>query len=67
MSQRIMALYREKGVKPPKGRGIHSYAFHNMATSIKRDNPGMSMNSAYAIAMSKLGRDKSVKKAHRRS
>jgi len=65
MSERIRAIYREKGVSPPDGKGIHTAEFHDMATSIKRDNPDYPMSRCYAIAMGKLGRDKAVKKSHR--
>ena len=65
MSKYIRELYKRKGVTPPDGKGIHTKEFHDVATSIKRDNPGYSMSRCYAIAMGKLGRDKAVKKSHR--
>jgi len=64
MSERIRKMYRKKGLKPPDGKGIHTAKFHEMATSIMRDNPGYSKSRAYSIAMGKLGRDKAVKKSH---
>lgn len=66
MSERIRKIYRKKGLTPPDGKGIHTAKFHDMATSIKRDNPELPMSSCYAIAMKKLGRNKAVKKSHRR-
>jgi hypothetical protein len=67
MSERIREIYREKGVEPPDGKGIHTIAFHDMATSIKRDNPDYPMSRCYQIAMGRLGRNKAVKKSHRRN
>lgn len=65
MSEAIRKLYRKKGVKPPDGKGIHTKKFHDIATSIKRDNPSYPMSRCYTIAMGKLGRNKAVKKSHR--
>jgi hypothetical protein len=64
MSESIRKIYRKKGIKPPDGKGIHTRKFHDMATSIKRDNPGYSMSRCYKIAMGRLGRNKAVKKRH---
>ena len=64
MSERIRKIYRKKGIKPPDGKGIHTEKFHDMATSIKRDNPSYSMERCYSIAMEKLGRNRAVKKSH---
>jgi len=64
MTANIKELYRRKGVASPDGKGIHTYEFHDVATSIKRDNPDLPMSSCYAIAMKKLGRNVAVKKAH---
>lgn len=65
MSEKIRQLYRKKGIKPPDGRGIHTEKFHDIATSIKRDNPSYPMSRCYAIAMGRLGSAKAVKKPHR--
>lgn len=67
MSRAIMKLYEEKNVPKPDGKGIHTYKFHDIATSVKRDNPSYSMNRVYAIAMGKLGKEKAVKKSHLRA
>lgn len=66
MSERIRRIYEKKGVKPPDGKGIHTVAFHDMATSIKRDNPEYPMSRCYKIAMGELGPEKAVHKSHRR-
>jgi len=66
MSERIKAIYRKKGIKPPAGKGLHTEKFHDMATSIKKDNPGYSMERCYKIAMGQLGAEKAVKKSHLR-
>jgi len=67
MSKAIRELYRKKGIKPPDGKGIHTKKFHDIATSVKRDNSDYSMSRCYAIAMERLGRNKAVKKSHRSS
>ena len=67
MSEAIREIYRRKGIKPPDGKGIHTKKFHDIATSIKRDNPSYSMSRCYAIAMGRLGASKAVKPSHRRS
>lgn len=66
MSERIRKLYRKKGVKPPDGKGIHTEKFHDVATSIKRDNPNYPMSRCYQIAMGTLGAKRAVKKLHRK-
>lgn len=66
MTKAIREMYRKKGLTPPEGKGIHTKKFHEVSSSIMEDNPHLGKGSAYAIAMSKLGRDKSVKKSHRR-
>lgn len=65
MSREIRELYKKKGVTPPDGKGIHTKKFHDIATSIKQDNPSYSMSRCYAIAMGQLGSAKAVKKSHR--
>ena len=64
MSKAIRAIYERKGVKAPNGKGIHTAKFHDIATSIKRDNPSYSMERSYAMAMAQLGRKRAVKKGH---
>ena len=64
MTEKIRKIYKEKGLTPPDGKGIHTEKFHDVATSIKQSNPELPMKSAYAIAMSKLGKKKAVKKSH---
>ncbi|WAX08806.1 hypothetical protein BS162P1_00027 [Bacteroides phage BS162P1] len=67
---RINRAYDEAGVSAPKGKGIHTVAFHERATAImgsmKKGNKPVNRNMAYAIAMKQLGRKKSVLKPHRR-
>ncbi|MDD1444072.1 hypothetical protein MEO93_27765 [Dolichospermum sp. ST_sed3] len=59
----VNAMYRKAGMTPPKGKGIHTKKFHKCVTDVGAkgdiDNP-------FAVCMSKLGRDKSVKSSHRR-
>lgn len=66
---RVNKAYDDAGVTPPKGKGIHTVAFHERATAImgsmKKSGKKVDKNKAYAIAMKQLGRDKSVLKNHR--
>jgi len=64
VSAKIKALYHKAGIKPPKGKGVHTKKFHSMAVELMKK--GFSKTHAYATAMMTLGRNKSVKKAHRR-
>lgn len=59
----IKSMYRRKGVRPPKGKGVHTRKFHQMASSIMQSG-SLGRNAAYATAMKKLGRNKAVKKSH---
>lgn len=70
MSKSIKDLYRralEKGasnIAIPKGRkGIHTKKFHRAVTKIAKS--GSAINP-YAVAMASLGRNKAVKKKHRK-
>ena len=63
MSKEIKKLYTSKGLRPPKGKGLHTKKFHEVASSVmeegKAENP-------FAVAMAKLGRERAVRKSHRR-
>ena len=62
---RINKRYTDVGLEPPKGKGLHTVAFHKRAIAIMKGNPDMPRDRAYAIAMKQLGRNKAVKTAHR--
>ncbi len=62
MGKEIKQLYYDKGITPPVGRGLHTMAFHRLASGMIAE--GTDKNIAYATAMSKLGRDKAVNKSH---
>ena len=67
---RVNKAYDEAGVTPPKGKGVHTVAFHERATkimeSMKKSGKPVNRNMAYAIAMKQLGKEKSVLKDHRK-
>lgn len=63
MSKAIMAEYKRAGVTPPKGKGQHTLVFHKCA--VRYMKKGMEKSEAYKRCMGGLGRDASVKKAHR--
>jgi hypothetical protein len=64
MSEQIKKLYTDAGLTPPKGKGIHTEAFHRCVVSVMKKGGA---DDPHAICMAQLGRDKSVKKAHRSS
>jgi hypothetical protein len=70
MSKEIKDLYRKalkKGasnIAVPKGnKGVHTKAFHLCTTEVAKSG---SADNPYAVCMAKLGKDKAVKKAHRK-
>ena len=71
MSEAIKALYRRAGFKPPKGKGIHTKKFHEMVVYLlkKKRSAGSKVKkkikNVWAVAMSILGKERAVKKAHR--
>jgi hypothetical protein len=71
MSKSIKKMYREKGLTPPKGKGIHTKKFHKCVVSVKskKKEQGKSEEdqpNPYAVCMSSMGREEAVRKEHRR-
>lgn len=71
MSREIKDLYRKalasgaRNIAIPKGKkGVHTKAFHKCTTKVAK---GGSADNPYAVCMSRLGRDKAVKKSHRKT
>lgn len=66
---KVHKAYEEAGVPAPKGKGIHTVAFHERAAeimgSMKKSGKKVNRNLAYAVAMKQLGQGKSVLKEHR--
>lgn len=63
MSIAIKAKYRKAGLKPPKGKGIHTAVFHRCVIKVTKKG---GVRSPHAVCMARLGRSRAVKKAHRR-
>ena len=63
MSKKIKKLYKSAGLKPPKGRGLHTEEFHRCVIKVKKSG---SADNPYAVCMSSLGVKKAVKKSHRK-
>lgn len=63
MSARIKQLYRSVGLKAPKGRGIHTVAFHRCVVKVTKRG---GVRSPHAVCMAKLTPKRAIKKAHRR-
>ena len=68
----IKQMYRSAGLPVPKGKGIHTKAFHELAINVakgylKDKSPEEAMDLGYATAMKQLGKEKAVKKGHRSS
>ncbi len=63
MRKAIAAIYRKHpGAEPPAGKGMHTPAFHETAASMMED--GATKHVAYATAMKRLGRNRSVMPSH---
>lgn len=71
----IAKLYQDAGLPAPKGKGIHTQAFHELAVEIAKGyvkgsknkspmSPKKALELAYPTAMKQLGKEKAVKKAH---
>lgn len=66
----IKALYRKAGLPVPKGKGVHTKKFHELAVKIAKgyvergDSPKEALKKAYPTAMKQLGAKKAVKKEH---
>ena len=61
--KKIKRMYRKAGMKPPKGKGIHTAKFHRAVTKIAKKG---GVENPYAVAMAALGPEKAVRKSHRR-
>ena len=69
MAKRIKAMYKKAGLKPPKGKGIHTVKFHSCIVKCKvgqRKKGRKKVKSCYAVCMSSLGREKAIRKEHRK-
>jgi len=72
-TKEIKKMYQDAGLPAPDGKGIHTKAFHELAIKIakdyvkKGDSPKEALSKAYPIAMKQLGKEKAVKKAHRKN
>lgn len=69
MSKEIINAYKKAKITPPKGKGIHTIAFHELAIDIMKPmkKGGLTKKEkgiAYATAMGILGPKKAVKKSH---
>ncbi len=68
----IKKMYRDAGLPAPDGKGIHTKAFHELAIKIAKgykdggDSGEEALKKAYPTAMKQLGKEKAVKKAHRK-
>jgi len=68
-TEEIRKLYTSKGLKPPKGKGVHTKAFHKCATgyAAKIKSGEMTQKEAYKRCMGALGKKRAVKPAHQRN
>jgi hypothetical protein len=71
MSKEIKDLYRKalasgaKNIAVPKGnKGVHTKAFHKCTTEVAKSG---SADNPYAVCVARLGREKAVKKPHRKT
>lgn len=69
MSKEIKKLYKRAGLKPPKGKGIHTIKFHRCIVACKvgqRKKGRKKVTSCHAVCMASIGRHKAVRKSHLR-
>ena len=66
-AKEIRNIYKGSGVKMPKGKGIHTPAFHACVVGVTKSmKKNKAPDKAYAICMSKLGKKKAVNLEHRK-
>lgn len=70
MSKEIKNLYRKalakgaKNIAVPKGsKGVHTAKFHQCVTEVAKNKD---VGNPYAVCMQRLGKEKAVKKVHRK-
>lgn len=67
MSQAIRKLYTSAGLKPPKGKGIHTKKFHSCVVICKvKKKKSKKPRSCHAVCMKSIGKKRAVRKMHRR-
>ncbi len=62
MSKAIRKAYRQAGLTPPKGKGIHTLRAHKCV--IRYLKKGLSKDEAWKRCVGGLGRNLAVKKSH---
>lgn len=71
MSREIKNLYRKvlasgaRNIAIPKGKkGVHTKTFHSCVTKVAKSGD---VDNPYAVCMERLGKEKAVKKSHRKA
>lgn len=64
MTEAIKRLYTSAGLAAPTGKGIHTMRAHRCV--VRYLKKGFAKNEAWQRCMGGLGRDRAVKKGHRR-
>jgi hypothetical protein len=64
LSKKIRELYTKAGLKPPKGKGIHTVAGHSCVVAYLKK--GFSKDEAWKRCIGAL-KEKAIKKSHRRT
>lgn len=66
MSDTIKALYRNAGLTPPKGKGIHTMKFHKCVVGCaKKQGAIKGKVNCWAVCMESVGPEKAIHKSHR--
>lgn len=63
MTEQIRELYKEAGLNPPNGKGVHTEKFHKCVVDVKKKGTA---KSPYAVCMASIGPEKAIKKTHLR-
>jgi len=64
MSQEIKDMYRNAGLKPPEGKGIHTKNAHKCVINYLKK--GFSKDEAWKRCVGGMGAKNAIKKSHRR-
>lgn len=72
MGKAVKELYRERGLVPPTGKGIHTMKFHWCVVKCAEKQGGVIDKSekggvnCWAVCMASVGKEEAVRPAHQR-
>lgn len=65
---KISKLYRSAGLKPPKGKGLHTMRFHRCVVECAKGQGSVIEGkvNCWAVCMESIGKKKAVQKVHQK-